>query len=113
MAVIRHVTSSRGRDLSEYTGPELSLQTDDALSTKYLIFNRCYSDSMAELPEHDEATNGEKIRAISLDLVKRRLDKALYKRLDHFQQDMFSVFERFVNLFLPNFCIKCKSFIWP
>ncbi|XP_047035954.1 protein polybromo-1 isoform X4 [Helicoverpa zea] len=55
---------------------------------------RCYSDSMAELPEHDEAANGEKVRAISLDLVKRRLDKGLYKRLDHFQQDMFAVFER-------------------
>ncbi|XP_068625426.1 protein polybromo-1 isoform X1 [Battus philenor] len=55
---------------------------------------RCYSDSMAELPEHDEASNGEKVRAISLDLVKRRLDKNLYKRLDHFQQDMFAVFER-------------------
>ncbi|XP_050685082.1 protein polybromo-1 isoform X2 [Leptidea sinapis] len=55
---------------------------------------RCYSDSMAELPEHDEPANGEKVRAISLDLVKRRLDKGLYKRLDHFQQDMFAVFER-------------------
>ncbi|KAL0860991.1 hypothetical protein ABMA27_009518 [Loxostege sticticalis] len=55
---------------------------------------RCYSDSMAELPEHDEAANGEKVRAISLDLVKRRLDRGLYKRLDHFQQDMFAVFER-------------------
>ncbi|XP_049880509.1 protein polybromo-1 isoform X2 [Pectinophora gossypiella] len=55
---------------------------------------RCYSDSMAELPEHDETSNGEKVRAISLDLVKRRLDKGLYKRLDHFQQDMFAVFER-------------------
>ncbi|KAG6449065.1 protein polybromo-1 isoform X3 [Manduca sexta] len=55
---------------------------------------RCYSDSMAELPEHDESASGDKVRAISLDLVKRRLDKGLYKRLDHFQQDMFAVFER-------------------
>ncbi|GBP69256.1 Protein polybromo-1 [Eumeta japonica] len=55
---------------------------------------RCYSDSMAELPEHDENANGEKVRAISFDLVKRRLDKGLYKRLDYFQQDMFAVFER-------------------
>ncbi|KAI5645637.1 bromodomain-containing protein [Phthorimaea operculella] len=55
---------------------------------------RCYSDSMAELPEHDETSNGDKVRAISLDLVKRRLDRGLYKRLDHFQQDMFAVFER-------------------
>ncbi|XP_053619347.1 protein polybromo-1 isoform X3 [Plodia interpunctella] len=55
---------------------------------------RCYSDSMAELPEHDETASGDKVRAISLDLVKRRLDRGLYKRLDHFQQDMFAVFER-------------------
>lgn len=55
---------------------------------------RCYSDSMAELAEHDEAANGDKVRAISLDLVKRRLDRGLYRRLDHFQQDMFAVFER-------------------
>lgn len=52
---------------------------------------------MAELPEHDDSPNGEKVRAISLDLVKRRLDRGLYKRLDHFQQDMFAVFERYVN----------------
>ncbi|XP_048486476.1 protein polybromo-1 isoform X3 [Plutella xylostella] len=55
---------------------------------------RCFSDSMAELPEHDESMGGERVRAISLDLVKRRLDKGLYKRLDHFQTDMFAVFER-------------------
>ncbi|XP_063369174.1 protein polybromo-1 [Cydia amplana] len=54
---------------------------------------RCYSDSMAELPEHDE-NNGVRVRGISLDLVKRRLDRGLYRRLDHFQQDMFAVFER-------------------
>lgn len=55
---------------------------------------RCYSDSMAELPEHDESPSGDKVRGISLDLVKRRLDKGVYKRLDHFQQDLFSIFER-------------------
>ncbi|XP_041985190.1 protein polybromo-1 isoform X2 [Aricia agestis] len=55
---------------------------------------RCYSDSMAELAEHDEGAGGARVRAISLDLIKRRLDRGLYRRLDHFQQDMFAVFER-------------------
>lgn len=35
-----------------------------------------------------------RIRAISLDLIKRRLDKVLYKRLDIFQEDVFSCLER-------------------
>ncbi|XP_013138008.1 PREDICTED: protein polybromo-1 [Papilio polytes] len=81
--------------------PDVPSAVQDLLLTLFTsVYNhqdeegRCYSDSMAELPEHDEASNGEKVRAISLDLVKRRLDKGLYKRLDHFQQDMFAVFER-------------------
>ncbi|XP_065079040.1 protein polybromo-1 isoform X3 [Ochlerotatus camptorhynchus] len=55
---------------------------------------RCYSDSLAELPEHDESPDGSKVRGISLDLIKRRLDKGLYKRLDLFQEDIFSCLER-------------------
>lgn len=35
-----------------------------------------------------------RVRGISLDLVKRRLDKGLYRRLDVFQEDVFSCFER-------------------
>uniref|UniRef100_W4VRH5 Putative chromatin remodeling complex rsc subunit rsc1/polybromo n=1 Tax=Corethrella appendiculata TaxID=1370023 RepID=W4VRH5_9DIPT len=54
---------------------------------------RCYSDSLAELPEYDE-NDGNKVRAISLDLIKRRLDKGLYKRLDIFQEDIFACLER-------------------
>ncbi|XP_071450417.1 protein polybromo-1 isoform X3 [Hetaerina americana] len=54
---------------------------------------RCFSDSMAELPEHDE-TEGKKTRALSLDLIKRRLDRGLYRRLDVFQEDMFACLER-------------------
>lgn len=34
------------------------------------------------------------MRALSLDLIKRRLDKGLYRRLDTFQEDMFACFER-------------------
>ncbi|CAH1119196.1 unnamed protein product [Phaedon cochleariae] len=54
---------------------------------------RCYSDSMSDLPEHDEI-DGKKIRALSLDLLKRRLDKGVYKRLDTFQDDFFACMER-------------------
>lgn len=54
---------------------------------------RCFSDSMAELPEFDEV-DGVKQKAISLDLIKRRLDKGIYKRLDAFQDDVFACFER-------------------
>ncbi|XP_021953815.1 protein polybromo-1 isoform X3 [Folsomia candida] len=54
---------------------------------------RCFTDTMAELPEYDEA-DGTKIRAISLDLIKSRLDRGYYKRLDLFQRDMFLGFER-------------------
>ncbi|KAK6643901.1 hypothetical protein RUM43_000166 [Polyplax serrata] len=54
---------------------------------------RCFSDCMLELPEHDEV-DGKKVRGISLDIVKRRLDKGLYKRLDRFQEDLFCCLER-------------------
>ncbi|XP_034942972.1 protein polybromo-1 isoform X2 [Chelonus insularis] len=54
---------------------------------------RCYSDSMAELPEHD-IVDGKKVRGLSLDLIKRRLDRGVYKRLDRFQEDVFSCLER-------------------
>lgn len=33
-------------------------------------------------------------RALSLDLIKRRLDSGQYRRLDMFQDDMFSCLER-------------------
>lgn len=35
-----------------------------------------------------------RVRAISLDLLKRRLDKGLYKRLDIFQEDVFACLDR-------------------
>ena len=72
-----------------------------------------YTDSLAEISEFDEI-DGEKyiftskrcffsclnylcffrIRAISLNLIKSRLDKRLYRRLDVFQVDIFLCFER-------------------
>ena len=35
-----------------------------------------------------------RIRGLSLDLIKRRLDKGVYKRLDRFQEDVFGCLER-------------------
>lgn len=42
----------------------------------------------------DGPIDAYRVRAISLDLIKRRLDKGLYRRLDIFQEDMFLCFER-------------------
>ena len=39
---------------------------------------RCYSDSLAELPEHN-IVDGKKVRALNLDLIKRRLDRGKNK----------------------------------
>ena len=35
-----------------------------------------------------------RVRALSLDLIKRRLDRGLYRRLDVFQEDIFACLER-------------------
>ena len=48
---------------------------------------------MFQVPEYDEV-DGKKVRTLSLDLIKRRLDRGLYKRLDVFQNDFFAVLER-------------------
>ncbi|XP_060527189.1 protein polybromo-1 isoform X2 [Cylas formicarius] len=82
------------------SAPDVAAAVQDILLTLFTtVYNhqdeegRCYSDSMAELPEHDEI-DGKKVRALSLDLIKRRLDKSLYKRLDTFQNDFFACLER-------------------
>merc|ERR1719350_2280228 len=55
--------------------------------------DRCFADSLAEVAEHDEV-GGKKIRALSLEILKRRVDRGLYKRLDLLQRDVFLVLER-------------------
>ncbi|KAK4299042.1 hypothetical protein Pmani_003145 [Petrolisthes manimaculis] len=54
---------------------------------------RYTAESFMELPDYDEV-DGKKVRALSFDIMKRRLDKCLYTRLDHFQEDLFSIFDR-------------------
>ncbi|KAL1506167.1 hypothetical protein ABEB36_005579 [Hypothenemus hampei] len=88
------------KELADDEAPDVSEAVQDILLTLFTtVYNhqddegRCYSDSMAELPEHDEI-DGKKLRALSLDLIKRRLDKNLYKRLDTFQVDLFACLDR-------------------
>ncbi|XP_034113780.1 protein polybromo-1 [Drosophila albomicans] len=83
------------------TEPDVPLAVQELFLTLFTsVYNhqdeegRCYSDSLAELPEYDELGEGAKIRGISLDLVKRRLDKGAYKRLDIYQDDIFACMER-------------------
>ena len=84
--------------------PDVNACVQDILSNIFVSFynhkdaeERCFSDSLAELPEHD-VVDGKKTRCLNLDLIKRRLDRGLYKRLDQFQRDIFSVLERARNL---------------
>ncbi|XP_030752668.1 protein polybromo-1 isoform X2 [Sitophilus oryzae] len=88
------------KDQADDEPPDVAESVQDILLTLFTtVYNhqddegRCYSDSMTELPEHDEV-EGRKVRALSLDLIKRRLDKNLYKRLDTFQSDFFACLER-------------------
>ncbi|XP_020708055.1 protein polybromo-1 isoform X4 [Athalia rosae] len=80
--------------------PDVAAAVQEILATIFTaLYNhqdeegRCYSDSMAELPEHD-IIDGKKVRGLSLDLIKRRLDRGAYKRLDRFQEDVFTCLER-------------------
>lgn len=84
----------------EDTVPDVPAAVQELLTSLFTaVYNhqdeegRCFSDSMAELSEHDEV-NGKKVRALSLDLIKRRLNSGQYKRLDMFQDDMFLCLER-------------------
>ncbi|KAL5013533.1 hypothetical protein ScPMuIL_007803 [Solemya velum] len=55
---------------------------------------RCYSDSFAELPEMDPNLFSLLNRMpLSFDLIKKNLNKGRYRRLDRFQDDMFTVFD--------------------
>ncbi|XP_075148339.1 protein polybromo [Haematobia irritans] len=83
------------------TVPDVGLAVQELLLTMFsAVYNhqdeagRCYSDSLLELPEYDENPGEPKVRGISLDVVKRRLYKGVYKRMDTFQEDVFACFER-------------------
>jgi len=91
---VRHLTEDDGV-------PDARAAVQDIFSNIYhTIFTaqdaeeRCYVDSFTELPEHDEIAGGKKSRALSLEIIKRRVDRGLYRRLDLLQRDIFIVFAR-------------------
>merc|ERR1719350_147377 len=80
--------------------PDAKAAVGDILNSIYTAMvtaldseDRCFADSLAEVQEHDEV-NGKKVRALSLEIIKRRVDRGLYKRLDLLQRDVFLVLER-------------------
>ncbi|XP_040576787.2 protein polybromo-1 isoform X2 [Lepeophtheirus salmonis] len=98
------------REMNETAGSvtDVAQRVQDILNSIFIaVYNhqdengRSFSDSMSEIPEYDiKIVNDQEVktRALSLDIIKRRLDRVLYKRLDFFQRDVFSVFERARNL---------------
>ena len=102
--VVRTCKTLAEEDLDESSVPNVIEAVQEILSRIFIeMYNqqdteeRCFSDSLNELPEYDEI-DGKKVRALNLDLIKRRLDRGLYKRLDDFQRDIFQVLERARNL---------------
>lgn len=89
------------RHLSEDDGtPDARAAVQDILGNIYHTMftaqdgeERCFADSFAELAEHDEI-GGKKVRALSLEIIKRRVDRGLYRRLDMLQRDVFLVLAR-------------------
>ncbi|KAF0306244.1 Protein polybromo-1 [Amphibalanus amphitrite] len=81
--------------------PDVKTQIQELLTSLFIAtYNhqdadgRCFSDSLAELPEHDEVEGQSRVRGISMEIIKRRLDRGLYTRLDVFQEDVFAVLDR-------------------
>merc|ERR1719334_3101558 len=79
--------------------PDSKAAVADMLNSIYTMMftaqdaeERTLSDSLTEVPEHDEI-DGKKVRALSVEILKRRVDRGLYKRLDMLQRDVFFVLE--------------------
>ncbi|KAB7494543.1 Protein polybromo-1, partial [Armadillidium nasatum] len=63
------------------------------------IFEGRYTvESFSDLPEYEEEIDGQRTKALNFAIMKRRLDKGLYTRLDHFQDELFSIFDRARNI---------------
>ena len=80
--------------------PDARAEVNEILNSIYTAMvtaqdaeDRCYADSLLEVAEHDEV-DGKKVRQLSLEIIKRRVDRGLYKRLDQLQRDVFLVLER-------------------
>lgn len=96
--------TKRNLKADENIVPDVQAVVQDMLNSLYNALlrhedddGRSYSESMAEVSEHD-IKDGRKARAVTMEIIKRRLDKGLYKRLDAFQDDLFFVLDRVRNL---------------
>uniref|UniRef100_T1J6Q3 Polybromo-1 n=1 Tax=Strigamia maritima TaxID=126957 RepID=T1J6Q3_STRMM len=106
--------------------PDMAAMVQEMLTSLFIsVYNhqdeegRCYSDSLVELSESTETSDEEKM--LSLDCIKRNLDKGRYRRLDRFQEDMFDVFDKARRLSrtdsqvfedsveLQSYLIKCRD----
>jgi len=80
--------------------PDARAEGNDILNSIYTAMvtaqdaeDRCYADSLLEVPEHDEV-DGKRVRMLSLEIIKRRVDRGLYKKLEQLQRDVFLVLDR-------------------
>ena len=80
--------------------PDARAEVNEMLNSIYTAMvtaldseERCYADSLQEVAEHDEV-GGRKVRALSLEIIKRRVDRGLYRRLDLLQRDVMLVLNR-------------------
>ncbi|XP_068230522.1 protein polybromo-1 isoform X3 [Palaemon carinicauda] len=97
----RHVLQKRLELSSAEDGiPKVGSLVQELLMCLFIsVFNheeeygRYTAESFFDMPDYEEV-DGKKTRLLSFDIMKRRLDKGMYARLDHFQEDMFSIFER-------------------
>lgn len=58
-----------------------------------IVFVHCPLSIVDSIWVHFSVSNN-RVRGLSLDLIKRRLDRGVYKRLDRFQEDVFTCLER-------------------
>jgi len=92
---VRHLTEEGEGipDAKAAVGDILNNIFTDMVTAQDEAEERCFADSLLEVTEHDEV-DGKKIRALSLEIIKRRIDRGLYKRLDLLQRDVILVLDR-------------------
>ncbi|XP_042217828.1 protein polybromo-1-like isoform X3 [Homarus americanus] len=100
LSLQRHALEKRLELSSSEAVPNVSALVQELFMSLFIsVFNheeedgRYTAESFFELPDYEEV-DGKKSRVLSFDIMKRRLDKNMYSRLDHFQEDLFSIFER-------------------
>ncbi|VDM97588.1 unnamed protein product [Thelazia callipaeda] len=100
---LKKIVLMKKRDLCKVAGSLINVQSEvqTLLSSILISVNnhqdsdgRCFSDSLADLPAmlRRKGVNSSNI-PFSIDEMKRNIDKGRYRRLDVFQEDLFSLFD--------------------